>query len=243
MTSPSTNDADEVWWDDDVDLICIGSDSVALAAAIAADIAGRQVLIVDPAGVADAETLAGRLGLTEESAEYLDAVTADCGPLLPSGPAAPLTVRATDEPLCPGLSGSATFSGAALRDWATECLASPHGLLTTSAAGPEAATVVLAEFDSGQRLDIAGWLREQAVALRDAVTPRLDALELCQGRVVGAIVSGSAGVSRVRAVDGVVLATRPDGPLPAEASSIAGTAELVLLTQPFSRFARLELRV
>lgn len=246
MTNFVVADADEAGWDDEVDLICVGPDSVALAVAIAADAAGRDVLLVDSVGVADAETLAGRLGLTGDSAEYLDAVTDDCGALVPAGPPEPLMVRSAADPLGPRPSGIVTFSGAALRNWAAECLASPNGLLSTTAAEHDAATVVVGQLDPGRTPDIAAWLRERAADLTADVTATLTALELCGGQVAGVSVSTPDGVTRIRAVEGVVIANRPAGPLPdgvPEELPSAGTAELVLLTRPFSRFARLELHV
>ena len=86
-------DIDEVEWDDEADIICVGTGSAALAVAVAADADGLDVLLADGRGEGDTATLAGRLGLTGESAEYLDCVTEDTGPLAHATSTAELTVR------------------------------------------------------------------------------------------------------------------------------------------------------
>ena len=239
---------DEVEWDDEVDIVCFGTGSAALALAIAADADGLDVLLTDGRGASDAETLAGRLGLTDDSAEYLDSVTEDTGPLGHAGAPAELTVCRTGEPLWPALAAGVSFSGAALRDWAADCLASPYGLLCSAVAGADAEAVRVGTIDTGVPVDIGRWLLDQSRDL--GITAReqtsLGGLVFAYGQVVGAVVDSPDGQSLVRAVGGVVVPTgagaRPPHLTPGGLEG-AATVDLVVLTRPFSRFARLGLLV
>jgi hypothetical protein len=242
---------DEVEWDDEVDIVCVGTGSAALAAAVAADADGLDVLLTDGRGASDAETVAGRLGLTDDSAEYLDSVTEDTGPLGHADASAELTVCRTGEPLLPALGAGVSFSGAALRDWAAACLASPHGLLRTAVAGADAAAVRVGTIEAGVPVDIGRWLLDHSRYL--GITAReqtsLGGLVFADGQVVGAVVDTPDGPSLVRAVGGVVVPTGAGVWLPHLATEGLGglggaaTVDLVVLTRPFSRFARLGLLV
>ena len=241
-------DIDEVEWDDEVDIICVGTGSAALAVAVAADADGLDVLLTDGRGVGDAETLAGRLGLTDESAEYLDCVTEDTGPLAHATAPAELTVRLTGEPLWPDLGAGVSFSGAALRDWAAACLASPYGLLCTTVADVDAAAVRVGTIDTGEPVDIGGWLRERArdLGITPASRPRwADWYSPRSGRRSrhrhpGRPVPGPRHRGRRRPHRRGHAASAPGARL---FRGLAGTVDLVVLPRPFSRFARLGLLV
>jgi hypothetical protein len=242
---------DEVEWDDEADIVCVGTGSAALAVALAADADGLDVLLTDGRGVTDTETLAGRLGLTEDSAEYLDSVTEDTGPLVPAGAQADLTVCRAGEPLWPGLGTGVSFSGAALRDWAAACLASPYGLLCTAVAGVDAAAVRVGTIETGMPVDIGSWLldrsRDLGITAREQTS--LGGLVFADGQVVGAVVDTPEGQTLVRAVGGVVVPTGAGPRLPhlapegLDGLEDAATVDLVVLPRPFSRFARLGLLV
>ena len=244
-------DIDEVEWDDEADIICVGTGSAALAVAVAADADGLDVLLADGRGEGDTATLAGRLGLTGESAEYLDCVTEDTGPLAHATAAAELTVRRTGEPLWPDLGAGISFSGAALRDWAAACLASPYGLLCTTVADADAATVRVGTLDTGEPVDIGGWLRERArdLGINAREQTSLGGLVFAGGQVIGAAIDSPDGQILVRATGGVVVPTGAGTQLPHLApdwfDGFSGTAtvDLVVLARPFSRFARLGLLV
>ena len=53
------------------------------------------------------------------------------------------------EPDWPELRPGVLFSGAALRDWAGNCLASPYGLVSTAVAGPDATPIPVADVPEG----------------------------------------------------------------------------------------------
>ena len=182
-------DVDEVEWDDEVDIICVGPGSAALAVAITADAADLDVLLTDGRGVGAAETLAGRIGLTDDSAEYLDSVTEDTGPLVQATAPTELTARFTGERLWPDLGPDVSFSGAALRDWAAACLASSYGLFCTTVAAADAAAVPVGTIDPGKPVDIGEWLRERARDLDITASEQtsLDGLVFAYGQVVGAV--------------------------------------------------------
>jgi hypothetical protein len=240
---------EEVDWDETIDVLCVGAAGAALAIAVGADGAGLDVMLVGSRGHPNEQSLAGRLGLADhDSVEYLRAVTDDTGPLVQHADPVEWTDRGAGGPLSPHLGGDVSFSGAALRDWAASCLASPHGLLCTAVAGPEATMLSVGKVGIAKTVDVSGWLDDRArrggVAVREQTSLR--SLVFAGGQVIGAVLDEPGGELLVRAEVGVVFATGTSARLPEYgAKCVGGPAahELVVLMRPFSRFARLELIV
>jgi hypothetical protein len=136
-------------WDEEVDVVCIGSGVGGLASAIVAVDAGLDVFVastdVDDGGSdgpgptatrssADALRKLGVDSLDWETYEYLDALSQDLPPLSLIECGVKVPIRVVDDPR-PAEMGARprataeTFVGARLRDWATRCLASPYGVL------------------------------------------------------------------------------------------------------------------
>jgi hypothetical protein len=238
-------EVDDFAWDDEVDVICVTAGPAALAAAVAAATAGLDVLLTGCDGPAGAETLVGRLGLVAESADYFAAVTddADVAGRTDTG----LEIRRSGDPLSPDPGPGISFSGAALRDWAATCLASPYGMLGTTVARHDVGAVPVGVLDTGRAVDLTAWLDERAGAagLPAAAESRLCDLMFVGGEVVGAVLNTPDGQRLVRSTGGVVVPTGT-AQLPTLAAGTfeqRGTVELVIIARPFSRLARLELLV
>jgi hypothetical protein len=155
-------------WDEVVDVICTGSGTGGLAAAIAAADAGLDVFVADTGGddgltePADswpgADSLRGRLNvgaLDEETTEYLDAITQDLGPPTRFSRDIEESVGVVDD-LSPVESGrrspAETFVGARLRDWGARCLASPHGVVYSQVSDRNMTTM---RSSSGEAIEVA----------------------------------------------------------------------------------------
>jgi hypothetical protein len=262
-------DADQMVWDDVVDIVCIGRGAAVLAAAVGADRSGMSVCFADAGRVvADAESLAARLGVTDdETVGYLTALTEDIGPLIRCAVPAQVPVRNIDAPAPaetqrPGARPGrlATFVGSALRGWADRCLASPYGLLFTSIAHPamtvtytsagetlEAAAVGTIDVRDGQLVEgLDQWLAAQSQALDagESVLNSLQRLVFQEGQVVGVIMDTPTGPRAVRADRGVVLESGGSAPiptLPVDGLQGVSSVTVALVTRAASRFARLEL--
>jgi hypothetical protein len=136
-------------WDEEVDVVCIGSGVGGLASAIAAVDAGLGVFVAstgvdggandgpEPPETRSSANALRKLGVDSldwETYEYLDALSQDLPPLCPIERDAKVPVRVVDDPR-PAEMGerrrttAETFVGARLRDWATRCLASPYGVV------------------------------------------------------------------------------------------------------------------
>ena len=229
--------ADEV-----VDLICVGTGVAVLAVAIAADRAGLDVLLTADTGTVT--SLPHGPNLAADATAFLHEVSDDMVDPAEPGPQ-PWIRRAGESG--PQLRPGVTFSGAALRNWASSCLASPYGLVSTEVAGSEVEPLPVAQVPAGTAIDLDAWLPELArerglvwdgTALQDLV--------LAGGRVVGAVLSdeGSpAGRTVVRALAGVVFSTGAAVPAGTHRVVDAEVTELVIQPRPFSRFARLQLSV
>ena len=228
-------------WDSDevVDLICVGTGVAALAVAIAAERAGLDVLLTDDA--AEFGRLSQGHDLAEDATAFLVEVSDDLA--APEQPGPKPWIHRPGEPDWPELRPGVLFSGAALRDWAGNCLASPYGLVSTAVAGPDATPIPVADVPEGAPVDLDAWLpelaREYGLGARDGTV--LHDLVLTGNRVVGAVLGTLAGQSVVRATAGVVFsagaAARP-GTYPVVEADVR---ELVIRPRPFSRFARLQL--
>jgi hypothetical protein len=226
---------DEIEWDEVVDVICVGSGDTATALALAAEDAGLDVhLAVRAPALAAEHTLAGRIGLTDgPTVEYLTAVTDDTGPLADSDAPAELPGHLDAAPWAPPYH----FSGARLREWASACLASPYGVLSTTPAEPTAAPSIVGAIDTPDAHD---WLVDRAAAtgLPTASDSVLQRLVFSGVRVVGAVLDTASGPYLVRATRAVLLTTGTGASLPALP---AGRGTLAVVTHPVSRFARLAL--
>jgi hypothetical protein len=226
------HETDGIDWDDRVDIICVGPGDAATAVALAAQNAGLDTYLVGRmAARTDDGSLAGRLGLSDESSvAYLENLTDDTGPLSDGVDAAALPAHQVRAPAAPPYH----FYGAKLRNWAIECLASPYGVVSTSPAGRHAQPALVAAVDAG---DLSARLRDCAVDADDDEV--LGQLVFSAGRVVGAVLESSAGSRWVAATRAVVIATGAGAPLPVLPAGVSG--DLALVTHPESRFARLEL--
>lgn len=258
MQTPVRPDAvgrpSELHWDDEVDVLCVGSGPGVLAHAIACANSDADVLLADaaaPADICDAETLA-----------YLSAMTEDLGPVapvdtdleLPVIHAEPVPVaterRATIEP----------FIGSRLRDFAAQCVASPFGVLCTQI--PEADRTAM-RTDGGDTVQAASvgsfrmgtdevgpalieWLdvhaRERGITRdADSVVRRLI---FEHGRVAGAALATPSGEILVRAEWGVAMSTRsvPGAPKWPVRPDLHGTVtDVVIVACTAGRFGRVAL--
>jgi hypothetical protein len=158
---------DQEHWDEVVDVVCAGSGTGAVAAAIAAADAGLEVFVADSRGddglterfdsSTGTGTLHGRLtmdGVDRETKEYLDAITQDLGPLTRFPWDLELPVRVVDDtsPVESGRSPAEKFVGARLRDWGARCLASPHGVIFSHVSDRNMATM---RCSSGEAIEVA----------------------------------------------------------------------------------------
>ncbi|HMZ15622.1 MAG TPA: hypothetical protein PLS04_15920, partial [Mycobacterium sp.] len=117
MQDPAGPDAweSELHWDDEVDVLCVGSGPGVVAHAVFSAGLGADVLLVDAAAPTDADTLA-----------FLGSMTDDLGPVTPAGAdleasvlrAEPVPART--DPRAP----IEPFIGARLREFALRCVAS-----------------------------------------------------------------------------------------------------------------------
>jgi hypothetical protein len=257
------DDATDYDWDEVADIVCVGRGRIGVALAVAAKRAGLNFILADGPDreAADGSAgLAAALGVTDaETVEYLEALTEDLTPLQPVDPTIP--VRVVDGPARPGLARDriGTFYGAALRDWAVSCVSSPYGVLYTkasdaslsetygSAQGPVEVTVLGAiDIDPEQPADgLEGWL--SALAQEDDAEPQdegsLQRLVFDNGVVVGAVLESPDGTRAIRARHGVMMTIR-DGLTPTGRTGDQDRripARVALVSQPASRFGRLEL--
>ena len=253
MQDPAGPDAweSELHWDDEVDVLCVGSGPGVVAHAVFSAGMGADVLLVDAAAPTDADTLA-----------FLGSMTDDLGPVTPAGAdleasvlrAEPVPART--DPRAP----IEPFIGARLREFALRCVASPFGVLYTevpdagwTAMGTEAGDTVqvasVGAFRAGVEAPAAAltaWLDEQAYACgvaraADSVAQRLI---FENGRVAAAELAVPSGTTLVRALAGVALSTRsaPDGgEWPAQPELGGRTAEVALIARTAGRFGRLVL--
>lgn len=257
VTEPSSID-----WDDVVDVVSVGVGATGLAAALASRAIGLRTYAagVSPGGVGD---LAGRLGITDsESAGYLKSVTSDTGPAAVPGRTLPIRYVDAAPADAERPAGGYNFAGAALRNWAAACLATPFGLLSTKVADPRLTTrytsagrivegVVVGTVELGgeqPEADVDTWLaalaRDREVTVEPANT--LQRLVFEDGDVVGVVIDTPSGSCAVRTRYGVMMALG-DGEQrcqwPADGLAGVTTAEVAFVTRAASRYSRLELLV
>jgi hypothetical protein len=265
-----TDEAGDTDWDDVVDIVSIGRGPGALAAALGASRGGLKVFIADVAAgdgsTADADGLAGRLGVTDpDTVEYFASLTQDVVPLTRCADRGQLPMRTVDGllPAEPGRGPIATFVGSALRNWADRCLASPYGLLYTNIAHP---SMTVTYTSAGEKISAAvvgsikvvdgqlaqgldDWLASCAdeFDISEPASSSLQRLVFDDARqVVGAIIDTPTGSRAVRARRGVIMETSAAEAAPswtAEGLENATSVKVALVTRTASRFARLELLV
>lgn len=253
MQNPAGPDAweSELHWDDEVDVLCVGSGPGVVAHAVFSAGMGADVLLVDAAAPTDADTLA-----------FLGSMTDDLGPVTPAGAdleasvlrAEPVPART--DPRAP----IEPFIGARLREFALRCVASPFGVLYTEVpdagwtamrieAGDTVQVASIGTFRAGVEAPapaLTAWLDEQAHACgvaraADSVAQRLI---FENGRVAGAELAAPSGTTLVRALAGVALSTRsaPDGgEWPAQPELGGRTADVAIIARTAGRFGRLVL--
>ena len=256
MQNPAGPDAweSELHWDDEVDVLCVGSGPGVLAHAVFSAALGADVLLVDaaaPTDVTDADTRA-----------FLGSMTDDLGPVTPAGADLEVAVLraepvpARTDPRAP----IEPFIGARLREFALRCVASPFGVLYTEVpdagwtamrieAGDTVQVASIGTFRAGVEAPapaLTAWLDEQAHACgvaraADSVAQRLI---FENGRVAGAELAAPSGTTLVRALAGVALSTRsaPDGgEWPAHPELGGRTADVAIIARTAGRFGRLVL--
>lgn len=224
-------------WDEEVDVVCIGSGMAGLAHALAVVDMGGEVFVADsrgdsePAGSSVAvRSRVDRLHWLEidvpdpETNEYFAALSSDLGPLTRSARDVDVPIRVVDhaEPVDPR-GAVAPFVGARLRDWAARCLVSPYGYLYTRVCDWQSTTLRTVGGDSLEVAEIgsitpdpadiggsvSGWLTAQARARRIDVhqATSLQRIVFEDGDVVGAELATPDGLLAVRVRSGVTVAS------------------------------------
>lgn len=204
-------------WDDVVDVICVGSTPGVIAYRTACLAVDLDVLAVAAPAEFDSETQSYLSAMTED----LDAGSPETEPALTRAVPDALRRDARGRPdtLDP-------FFGEHLRQWSARCASSPYAVLFTQV--PDQLTRMRA--DTGEIIS--------AMMIPDDVesgsqTQEFAGLLYEDGRLAGALVSGSSGPVRVRADAGLALPIGPAGQWP-DCDSLA------LVSRPAGRFARLE---
>lgn len=259
-------------WDEEVDVACVGGAVGALASAVIAVDAGAEVFVatapppVEDDVVAPPPSHLERGWLTgapqdEETREYFTALSEDLATLDPVAGDMELPTRVVRAQTRDERDGRwvEPFYGGRLRNWATECLRSPYGLLHSRVADWQTTTM---RTPSGRAIEVkplgqvgtpgtpvlslADWLARQADdrRIRVGIGDALLRVVFEDGEVAGVIVDGVDGPHAVRARHGVTIA-------PADGHAVAaglrplqgydGYQQLCLVSESASRFARLEL--
>ena len=224
-------------WDEEVDVVCIGSGMAGLAHALAVVDTRGEVFVAgsrgdsEPAGSSVAvRSRVDRLHWLDvdvpdpETNEYFAALSSDLGPLTRFARDVDVPIRTVNhaEPVDPR--GSvAPFIGARLRDWAARCLVSPYGYLHTRVSDWQSTTLRTVDGESLEvaeigsvtpdPADIGGsvldWLTAQARDRRIEVHQgtSLQRIVFEDGDVVGVEFATSDGPLAVRVRHGVTVAS------------------------------------
>ncbi|MGA5466968.1 hypothetical protein [Mycobacterium sp. NPDC050041] len=259
-------------WDEEVDVVCVGGAVGALASALVAVDAGAEVFIATaPRPIAD-EVMAPppshleRGWLThapdeDETRDYFTALSDDLARLDPVAGDLELPTRVVRAQTPDERDGRwvEPFYGGRLRNWASECLRSPYGLLHSRVSDWQTTTMRTL---SGRAIEVkplgavataataapslADWLagqaRDRRIRVRDGVA--LERVVFEDGEVAGVVVDSIDGPFAVRARHGVTIAPADGHALAAGERPLHGYdgyAQLCLVSQSASRFARLEL--
>lgn len=253
-------------WDDEVDLVCVGTGAGVLATAIIAVDDGQAVFVAQSPGVGQRShrRLAVEVSDRETNA-YFDAVTEGAGTPPPDATPVDLPVRFVADAVRVRIACNRRrpmvepFLGARLVHWAASCVGASHGVLYSHVTGRSMSTMRGA---NGEKFEAAvvgsvepglcrdgwscdDWLSAQACA-RDIDTgpdSALDRLVFDDGRVVGVVITTPDGARAVSARGGVVVATAGHsagavvtGPMVADAP-----VQVCVVSQTASRFGRVEL--
>jgi hypothetical protein len=252
---------DGIEWDDEIDVVCVGTGTAAVAAALASRAAGLTTVVIGSA-IGSTGVMFDSLGISDaETVEYLKSVTTDITPVATFTGVDELPIRFIEGTAAPDAPRHSvvTFVGASLRTWAANCLASPCSVLTTEVADPrftstyrsggqtvEAVALGSVEFGRGALPSFDEWLADSTQEVVVDPTNSLQRLVFEDGRPAGAIIDTPSGPTAVRARFGIVLPLgAADQRCTWPTSRIDGvtTAELAFVTRAASRFARLELLV
>jgi hypothetical protein len=255
----------ETQWDDEVDVICIGSEGGVLAAGVVAANAGFDAFlgISDcTAGGGDLATSVSYRGGDGQTTKHLAGFDYAFG-----GAARPQTfwpVRAVEDLVPPRAHRRGfiePFFGAALEQWAQRCAAAPNGLVynrvtkrqmteirsTTRGEKVEAAVVGSVELSPAlPALSLTTWLRTQAAeaGLQPDTNVRLVKLIFENDGVVGALIDTQDGVLAVRARENLIIGVG-DSPTerthPLVSATRPVTVHVCLVSKAASRFGELEI--
>ncbi|KUI27609.1 hypothetical protein [Mycobacterium sp. GA-2829] len=240
-------------WDHEVDVVCVGGVVGAFASAVVAADAGVDVLVA-ATSAADRGWPAGRV-TDEETLEYFAALTDG----LAIGPQrqGEVSVRPV-RPLTPAERRRvAPFYGARLKKWTEQCLRSPYALMHTRVSDWDTTTMRTLENRSvqvksvgtialptdGGAVPIAAWL-DREVRDRDIEVHRdvrLQRIVFEEGVVIGAVLDTPDGALAVGCRHGITLAPGVAHPAADDYVGGADEAEVALVSEIGSRFARVEL--
>jgi choline dehydrogenase-like flavoprotein len=260
-----------------VDILCIGSGSAGLAAGVAAADAGLNVFVAEPSRGVTAATrpvtgpveswttlLQRRWGVQEFNASttgYLEELTSSLGSPVPADGSNHLpidTVETFEDLSTDPTEAVPPFHGAELAKWASECLASPFGMIFSRVSrstltpvrkvdGTTITAGLIASVPTARRRDmtVRQWLselaREKSLTMHQSCA--VQRLLFNEGQLVGAMLDTGEGVRTVRARRGVLLGTScstGDDALAMSPMAAGGGTALCVVGRTASRFARLE---
>ena len=260
-------------WDTEVDIAVIGAGMGGLANAIATVDAGGEVLVSDPAPACrDDEApvaLRERVGvrhswllhdtLDPETNEYFAAVAEgalDSGPILGGASVPHRIARNLSQDEVYGRPVE-TFVGSRLTAWASQCIASPYGLLYTSMRDWRTSTM---RSDSGESIEVLSvgamewadgfgesalrqWMTAQAREREIVVeSSTLERIVFEEGAIVGVVLATPDGPYAVRTRAGVTFAPRDREPADYDDTTTPGDRlQVCLVGRTASRFGRVEL--
>ncbi|MFG1929275.1 FAD-binding protein [Mycobacterium sp. NPDC048908] len=195
-----------------------------------------------------------------ETNEYFAALSSDLGPLTRFARDVDLPIRVVDQAKPVDARGAVPpFVGARLRDWAARCLVSPYGYLSTRVVDWQSTTLRTADGESIEVAEIGSitpdpgnvggsvmdWLTAQARdrGIEVCQATSLERIVFEEGEVLGAEFMTPDGPLAVRARHGVTVAAGgPQAAITAGRPLPSGAGlRLCLVSQPASRFGRLEL--
>jgi hypothetical protein len=224
-----------VIWDEEVDVVSVGSGVTGLAHAVAVVDLGGEAFVAgsrgdyEPSGTSVAvRSRVGRLHWLDEvvpdaeTNEYFAALSSDLGPLTRFATDIDVPIRVVDHAAPVDPPGAvAPFFGARLRDWAARCLTSPYGYLYTRVSDWQSTKLRALDGDLLEIADIGSiapdpadvggsvldWLTSQARDRRIEVhqATSLRRIVFEGGAVVGAEFETPDGPLAVRARHGVTV--------------------------------------
>ena len=262
-------------WDDEVDVACIGAGIGGLANAIATVDAGGEVLIVDAAPTRTSDPAPGALRervhaktgwliqdtLDAETDEYFADLTVGVAEQTNAQYDGSVPLRVARNLSSDEAYGRVVepFVGSRLTVWASQCLASPYGLLYTSFRDRRTTSMRSSDGDSIEVFPIGAmdwrdgdgeralrqWMTEQA-RQRDIdvqTASSLHRLVFEDGVIVGVVLSTPEGPYAVRTRAGVTVSPREqETVLDASSDDTSGDRlQVCFVGRTASRFSRVEL--